>query len=115
MSITAVAPTESHGNLTVPKDPYKFAKDIQHAQERYKSIGSFERILSEEHKILFNKGRYFETSIYNAEIREQVSKLADIPVTYNNNMIVASWKKLEDFVIAMNILGIYVEIDVDWI
>jgi hypothetical protein len=30
-------------------------------------------------------------------------------------MIVGSWLKLEDFVIAMNICGYRVNIDIDWI
>ncbi len=103
MSITALVITE--GPRNTPVDPYKFGKDIEYSQPVN---------LNGRHKVLFNKGRYFETSIYDKNILEVVSDLADLPIEYNN-MLVGSWTKLEDFVIAMNILGIYVKIDIDWI
>lgn len=107
MSITAQIPTEWHGTLTVPADPYKFAKTIQYSQPaRQKLTG--------EHIILFNKGRYFETSIYGTQMLEELCELTGFKPQYGN-MIVQPWKDLEDFVIAMNILGIYVDITVDWI
>lgn len=103
MSITATMLTDAHGNLTIPKDPYKFAKDIECTQD---SHGQHEK-----HMILFNKGRYFETTIRNKELLENVSRLSGIAISYNN-MIVGSWTEMEDFVIAMNIYGYYVIIDV---
>lgn len=104
MSITSTCITEKHLGNEQPKEAWKFAKDIEYSQP----------ILNAKHNILFNKGRYFETSIYNKEILNKVSELTEIPVQYNN-MIVGSWKKMEDFVIAMNILGIYVNITIDYI
>ena len=89
-----------------PEDPYKFAKDIESKQHTSKDCGY--------HKVLFNKGRYFETSIYNKEILTKVSELIQVPISYEN-MILGSWKKLAEFVIAMNCLNIHVEIDIDWI
>lgn len=65
------------------------------------------------HKILFNKGRYFETSLPK-QLLEEVSQLTGITISYNT-MIVAGWSMMEDFIIAMNILGWYVDIDLDWI
>lgn len=112
MSLTSTVVTEQHGTLTVPKDPYKFAKDIQYSQP---SSTGFWRT---KHKILFNKGRYFETSFggyeSEAKVLEQLCALTGF-IPQFTNMIVQSWKDLEDFVIAMNIIGIYVEIEVDWI
>ena len=105
-NITQTTELEEHcGNLQ-PKDPYTFAKFIERQQE-YKKLDA-------NHTILFNKGRYFETSISNKKVLHEVSELINSSIEYNN-MIVASWKKLEDFVIAMNCLGIYVNIDIDWI
>ena len=105
MSFTAEVITEPHGNLTVPKDPCKFGRSIEYSQPRG---------LEGRHKILFNKGRYFETSFYNKELLDALVELTGFKVQYNN-MIVQSWKDMEDFVIAMNILGYRVEIDIDWI
>jgi hypothetical protein len=106
-SITETTQTEQHGNLVVPIDPWAFAKAIERNQ-------SDKNRCWEYHTILFNKGRYFETTIRNNKILNEVSELIKSPVQYNN-MIVDNWKKLEDFVIAMNCLGIYVLITVDWI
>lgn len=105
MSITANTLTEIHCGNSQPKDPWKFGMDIQCSQPTN---------LLGRHTILFNKGRYFETSIYNKETLEQVSELTGLKPQYTN-MIVGSWKNLEDFVIAMNIIGIYVSINIDWI
>jgi hypothetical protein len=68
MSFTSDCPLDDR---KCPKDPFKFGRDIEHSQS-YDLHGS--------HKILFNKGRYFETSIYDKDLREQVSKLAEIPI-----------------------------------
>lgn len=110
MSLTSQVVTE--GPRNTPVDPYGFGKSIQYSQTSKHELWG--NSYGETQKVLFNKGRYFETSIYNKEVLNEVSKLTDIPVQYNN-MIVGSWMKLEDFVIAMNILGIYVKIDIDWI
>lgn len=106
-SITESIELEEHCGNMQPKDPWKFAKAVESSQE-WRTLGQA------SHRILFNKGRYFETSIYNKEIINEVSDLTKIPITHNN-MLVASWKKLEDFVIAMNCLGIYVSITIDYI
>lgn len=105
-NITSSIELEEHCGLQQPKDPYKFANEIQYAQER--------KLTNSTHKILFNKGRYFETSFYDKNICEEVSELIQSPIQYND-MIVASWRKLEDFVIAMNCLEVYVIINIDWI
>lgn len=88
-----------------PTDAWKYGKDIEANQDKG---------LNRSHNILFNKGRYFETSIYDKEVLNTVSELTGIPIQYTN-MIVASWNKMEDFVAAMNLLGYRVNIDVDWI
>lgn len=109
MSITSTAILETSSGRTIPKETYKFGKAIQYSQParyRYNYKG--------EHRILFNKGRYFETSIYNVELLNAICELTGFKPEFNN-MIVQSWRDMEDFVIAMNILGIYVEIDIDWI
>lgn len=106
-NITQTVELEEHlGNFS-PKDPWSFGKSIERQQE-------FARLKAGTHTILFNKGRYFETSIYNKKVLNEVSELTGIKIQYNN-MIVASWKQMEDFVIAMNCLGIAVLINIDWI
>lgn len=107
MSITSTTFTQSHGTLAVPADPYKFAKAIQYSQPSPYTMKG-------DHTILFNKGRYFETTIGNPQILHALCALTGFKAVHGN-MIVQSWKDLEDFVIAMNILGIYVDITIDWI
>ena len=103
MSITANTPLDANQK---PENPWKFGTDIQYSQPR--------ELLQSNHSILFNKGRYFETSIYDKAVLNEISSLTGLEIQYNN-MIVASWKDMEDFVIAMNILGFYVKITIDYI
>lgn len=105
--ITETIELEEHCGNMQPKEPWKFKDKLQYSQDT-KLINGY------SHSVLFNKGRYFETSIYNKEVLREVSELTGIAPQYGN-MIVGSWKKLEDFVIAMNCLGIYVKIDLDWV
>lgn len=105
-NLTQTVETENHGTLVVPVNPFQFGKAIEAQQDRLRC--------DTKHTVLFNKGRYFETSIYDKELLKQVSELAQIPIKYDN-MIVGSWRKLEDFVVAMNCFEIYVKIDIDWI
>jgi hypothetical protein len=111
MSITAGTTTEKDLHPNTGKDqpakPFDFAKTIQYSQPKRSSMQS-------EHTILFNKGRYFETSIYSPQILTELCELTGFK-HQDSNMIVQPWTDLEDFVIAMNILGIYVDITVDWI
>lgn len=104
MSITSK--TEQDPNFPAPKDPYKFGTAVEMMQDRSKLTG--------RHKILYNKGKYFETSFYDLELMKKVSELSETAIEFDD-MIVGSWKKMEDFVIAMNIFGYYVKIEIDWI
>ncbi len=104
-NITNTIELEEHLGKQQPKDPYNFARSIECRQEQN---------LPYIHTILFNKGRYFETSIYNKQHLIEISELITSPIQYNN-MIVDTWRKLEDFVIAMNCLGYYVKIQIEWI
>ncbi len=88
-----------------PKNAWVFAQILEQKQELK---------TGKPLNILFNKGRYFETSVYDQKLIEELSKLSDISISYDT-MIVESWKKLEDFVIALNILGYTAKIRVDWI
>lgn len=110
MSITSKTPLgDAPSGVNVPADPYNFGKAIQYSQpSRYKYD------YKGEHTILFNKGRYFETTIGNPQLLKSICELTGFKPQYTN-MIVQSWRDMEDFVIAMNILGIYVEITIDWI
>lgn len=101
--ITDTTQLDEHGR---PKDPWSFAKEIERNQDRNNCWTT--------HKILFNKGRYFETSIYDKKILTEVSELIESPIQFDN-MIVDNWRKMEDFVIAMNCMGVYVKIEIDWI
>lgn len=105
-SITETIELKENIGVLQPKDPYSFAKNIE-ANQEYNNLDT-------RHTILFNKNRYFETTIYNKEVLKEISELTGIPIIYNN-IIVAPWYKLEDFVISMNCLGILVKIDIDWI
>jgi D-serine deaminase-like pyridoxal phosphate-dependent protein len=107
MSITANTPLEVCNDRTSPKDPYNFGKAIQYSQPRRSTMNG-------EHHILFNKGRYFETTICNAQLLHDLYELTGFEPQHTC-MICQSWRDMEDFVIAMNILGYYVEIDIDWI
>lgn len=101
--VTDKVELDTHG---LPVDPWGFAKAIESNQE----YNAFER----RQTILFNKGRYFEGSVYDQEVREQVSELTGLKVEYSN-MLCGSWKKLEEYVLAMNCMNFYVHINVDWI
>jgi hypothetical protein len=102
-TITNLVELDERGN---PANPYKFARDIQSNQN--------ESSYDTETYVLFNKGRYFETSNFNKDLLKQMSELSGIPIAHNC-MFVARWDKLEDFVITCNCFGIYVSISVDWV
>lgn len=104
-TITSQAVLEEHCGINVPKDPWKLGKDIQYSQPHS---------LNNNHTILFNKGRYFETSIYDKKLRASIAQAIKSKVKYNT-MIVDSWRKLEAFVKAMNKRDYYINIDIDWI
>lgn len=104
MSFTSTVTKDKYGR---PENAYLFSKSIEYSQPSKNTLWG-------EQSVLFNKGRYFECSVYPSHILKQVSELIGIPIEYTN-MIVGTWDKLEDFVIAMNILGIYVKITIDWI
>jgi hypothetical protein len=105
-NITINTETRTAHGFEQPANPYKFAKAVQFAQELSKDYGF--------QPVLFNKGTYFEATITNNNILKEVSELINLPIKYSN-MIVGSWDKLEDFVIAMNCFNIYVVIDIDYI
>lgn len=104
MNITDTIETEEFCGTLIPKDAWSFAKTIENAQEHN---------LSYSLTILFNKGRYFECNP-NRTILKEISELTELEIQYHT-MICGSWKKLEDFVIAMNCLDTYVHITIDWI
>ena len=90
----------------VPKDPWKFGHDIMYAQKREE--------MTDTQNILFNKGRYFECTVRNQEVREFVAAESGARIEYTN-MVVGNWKVMEGFVQAMNKKGFYVNINIDWI
>ena len=65
-NITSTIELKEHCGTLEPKDPWKFAKDIQNSQEC--------KLGSAKHIILFNKGRYFETSLYNEQLCKEIAK-----------------------------------------
>jgi hypothetical protein len=103
-NITSTIELEEHCGSFYPKDAWAFGRAIESNQEN-----NLKNIIS----VLFNKGRYFETTVPNRIIKE-ISELIQSPIQYDT-MIVDSWKKLEDFVIAMNCLDYYVKINIDFI
>jgi hypothetical protein len=108
-SITSTTPVKQYGYgnnfIDVPVDAYSFGRMIEANQTEKQYKGTI--------YILFNKGRYFEATV-NKNIIAEVSELTGIDITYDT-MIVSSWTKLEDFVTALNCLGYYAEIKIDWI
>jgi len=64
--------------------------------------------------VLFNKGRYFEMSVYNKPTRSSIAQAIKCKVQYSN-MLVGPKTKLEALVKAFNKKGVYVVIKVDWI
>ena len=105
-NITSTIETEEHlGNLQ-PKDPWDFAKTI----ERTQTVESTTDGIS----LLFNKGRYFEMSVYDHKLLVSISKAVKIKIECRN-MLCGSWRKLEAPVRAFNKRGVYVRIDVDWV
>lgn len=106
-NITSTIELEEHCGFLQPKDPWKFAKDIEVSQPT-------SLISNRSHTILFNKGRYFETTIIDKSLRASISQAIKSKIKYNT-MITDSWKKLEAFVKAMNKRNIYIHINIDWI
>ena len=108
-SITDSVVTKQYGYgkhfIDVPVDAYSFGKSIIYNQCEKEYIGTV--------NVLFNKGRYFEATVPQSIIQE-VHELVYLPISYDT-MICGSWKKLEDFVIALNCLGYYANITIDWI
>lgn len=100
--------TEIHLGNEQPKDPWKFASNIDSSQTvtKYDANGTI--------NVLFNKGRYFETSLPSRSLLVSLSKAIKSKIQYNC-MIADSWKKLESFVKACNRRGYYVNLTIDWI
>lgn len=91
-------------------ETFEFVKQINKKQfEIIDPLGDNETI-----KVLFNKGRYFEMSVYNKELRNSMAQAIKSKVQYNN-MLVGPKSKLEALVKAFNKRGYYVNIDIDWI
>jgi len=108
MSITKAVKTEDHLGNQVPVNPWKLGMDIQCSQDT-----ALIRT-GEIHTVLFNKGRYFETTIHDANLRRYIAQAIKSKIKYKT-MIVDSWRKLEAFVKAMNNKGYYIKINIDWI
>lgn len=108
-SITDSVVTKQYGYgkhfIDVPVDAYSFGRRIEANQTEKEYIGTV--------NVLFNKGRYFEATVPKSIIHE-VHELVYLPISYET-MICGSWKKLEDFVIALNCLGYHANITIDWI
>jgi len=105
-NITSQVELEEICGRVVPKDAWRFGKAIEAAQDYSKLEG--------RHTILYNKGRYFETSIHDHKLLVSISKAIKSKIQYKT-MIADSWRKLEAFVKAMNKRGYYVAITIDWI
>lgn len=106
-NITDTIETTEHCDIIVPQNPWEFAGLIQASQKRPLDIYSITVY------ILFNKGRYFEVTVPTPVIKK-LEELTGLECKFET-MFCASWTKLEDFVIALNCLGIYAKIKCDWI
>jgi hypothetical protein len=105
ISITNTIETKQYGSFSLPVNAYSFGRMIAANQTEKEYKGTV--------YVLFNKGRYFEATVYKSII-DEVSELTGIDISFKT-MIVGSWNQLEDFVIALNCLGYYAEIEIDWI
>jgi len=106
ITITSQIELEEHLGNQHPKNPYKFVSLLENLQKTHTN--------STYHRVLFNKGRYFETTIMDKVLRSSIACAIKSKIKHNT-MIVDSWRKLEAFVKAMNKRGYYVHIKIDWI
>lgn len=106
MKTTPITNKVELDKFNTPKDPWKFAREIESSQGRSNDYKS-------NHSILFNKGRYFETTLYSKKLTASIAQAIKVKTQYG--MVVASWKHLESFVKAMNKRGYYIKINIDWI
>lgn len=104
-NITPITDAVVLDEYNAPKDPWTFARQIEANQE----LDLRQATLN----ILYNKGRYFECTMPSIAMRDEVCELIGIKPEYG--MIAASWRKMEEFVLAMNCFGWRVSINVDWI
>ena len=98
--------------IDASQETFKFVGDIN--KEQFKIIDCLGRDNHQNISVLFNKGRYFEMSIYNKDLLISISKAIKCKIQYNN-MLVGSKDKLEALVKAFNKRNYYVNINVDWI
>lgn len=94
---------------------YQKLVDAINAQQRERGIKRTFTNYTQD--VLFNKGRYFELSIYGSQNKDLLRSMAQatgVKVQYNN-MLVGGRNKLERLVKAFNKRGIYVNINLDWI
>ena len=104
-TITEQAELEEHCGTLQLKSPWAFRDELIKMQPND---------LNNSHTILFNKGRYFETTLPNQALRVSIAKAIKCKLQYKT-MTIGSWKKLESFIKAMNKRGYYVYISLDWI
>ena len=64
--------------------------------------------------VLFNKGRYFETSVYDKDLIRSMSKAVKVKIQYDS-MLMGNPSKLSSLVKAFNKRGIHVNLTLDWI
>lgn len=93
-------------------DPFKLKELID--KEQFKTIDCLGRDNHQNISVLFNKGRYFEMSIYNKDLLISLSKAIKTKIQYGN-MLVDSKTKLEALVKAFNKRNYFVIINIDWI
>jgi len=92
------------------EDSVKLVNDLNIQQsKRFESRLDLPRV-----KVLFNKGRYFEMSVFDNKLRTSISKAIKSKVQHRN-MLVDSKIKLESLIKAFNKRGYYVDINLDWI
>ena len=93
--------------MEIPTDPIEVARLI--AKIQLESKVSHSNVVF----ILFNKGRYFETSIHSHSLLVSLSKAIKVKIQFNN-MLAGSPTKLVALVKALNKRGYYASVKLDW-
>lgn len=92
-------------------EPYDFVAAIN--KEQFKTIDCLGRDGHTNQSVLFNKGRYFELSMYDRDLLVSISKAIKCKIEYG--MICGPKSKLPALAKALNKRNMYLKIKIDWI
>lgn len=94
------------------RDAYKLVEEIN--KKQFEIIDCLGKDNHSHITVLFNKGRYFEMSIYDTKLRASIAQAIKCKVEFGN-MICGPKSKLEALSKAFNKRNYFLKINVDWI